>query len=58
MGSRIEQSIYELLGLDPEATTREVREAYRKRIALFDPSSPVLYGLYTCLLYTSPSPRD
>ena len=40
-------TIFVLLGLEPQATSREIREAYRKRIALFDPSSPVLYGLYT-----------
>ena len=36
-----------LLGLEPQATSREVRGAYRKRVAVFDPGSPVLYGLYT-----------
>jgi curved DNA-binding protein CbpA len=47
MNSADSRDLFELLGLDRESSSREVREQYRRRMALFDPSSPVLYGLYT-----------
>lgn len=37
---------YRLLGIDPGATDEEVRRAYRRMKQLFDPDSPILYGLY------------
>jgi flagellar biosynthesis protein FlhG len=37
---------YRLLGIDPGATDEEIRRAYRGMRQLFDPDSPILYGLY------------
>ncbi len=38
---------YELLELDPGATDDEIRRSFKKLLTLFDPSGPVMYGLYS-----------
>jgi len=40
------QDCYELLEVDPGASQDQIRRNYKRLTALFDPDSPVLYGLY------------
>ena len=39
-------SLYALLEVDPGAPEDEIRRAYKRLAALFDPTSTVVYGLY------------
>ena len=40
------QDCYELLEVDPGASQDQIRRNFKRLSALFDPDSPVLYGLY------------
>ena len=42
-----QEDLYDLLEIDPGATEDEVRRAYKRLTALFDPHGPVVYGLYS-----------
>ena len=44
---------YKVLGVSPNATDDEVKDAYRRLARKYHPDNYV-----NCLLYTSPSPRD
>ncbi len=47
MNEEVQQDLYVLLELDPGATDDEIRRAYKKLTTLFDPTGPVMYGLYS-----------
>lgn len=47
MSEETPEDLYGLLELDPGATDDEIRRAYKKLTALFDPTGPVMYGLYS-----------
>ena len=40
------QNCYELLEVDPGASQDQIRRNFKRLSALFDPDSPVVYGLY------------
>jgi len=40
------QNCYELLEVDPGASQDQIRRNFKRLSALFDPESPVVYGLY------------